>query len=367
VELSNGGSYTQFVYGPGGGKLALMNGQTLQKAFVGPAVYSSTGLAFYRHSDWLGTSRFASTPSRTMYSSTAYAPYGEPYAQAGTTDLSFTGQNSDTAGGLYDFLAREYSTQGRWPSPDPAGLAAVSPGDPQSWNRYGYVRNSPSELTDPLGLAVKGDCDWGWGFLCWDDGCDISVGDCGGRDGHDWGIRIGLGGGVILGRGGSGSNGGNNQTQQGGGPGGPCDPSTGAGCSPGPPSSPCTINDDPVPCPTDNPALWAILTAGGLYTVVTVTAQPQPPAPRSASGGLLARAGVCASSYYGLDGSPLGVANAVKAVTLIPATPLPKPFLGLFGVRVTILGGEWLEQHLERARPRGWDGCAGDESAEGRR
>jgi RHS repeat-associated protein len=68
-----------------------------------------------------------------MYSSTAYAPFGEPYAQAGTADLSFTGQNQDTVGGLYDFFFREYSTQGRWPSPDPAGLAAVDLSDPSRW------------------------------------------------------------------------------------------------------------------------------------------------------------------------------------------------------------------------------------------
>jgi hypothetical protein len=34
VEQGSNGSYTQIVYGPGGGKLALMNGQTLGKGFV---------------------------------------------------------------------------------------------------------------------------------------------------------------------------------------------------------------------------------------------------------------------------------------------------------------------------------------------
>jgi YD repeat-containing protein len=120
VEQNRSGVYTQIVYSPTGSKLALMSGQTLQKAFVAlpgkaVAVYNSSGLSFYRHTDWLGSSRFASTPSRQMYSSTAYAPFGEPYAQAGTADLSYTGQNQDTAGGLYDFPARQYATQGRWP------------------------------------------------------------------------------------------------------------------------------------------------------------------------------------------------------------------------------------------------------------
>jgi hypothetical protein len=38
-------------------------------------------------------------------------------------------------------------------TPDPAGLAAVNPANPQSWNRYAYVLNAPTELTDPLGLC----------------------------------------------------------------------------------------------------------------------------------------------------------------------------------------------------------------------
>ena len=56
-----------------GGKLALVlltNGQTpnLTETFMplpggATAVYNSTGLAFYRHPDWLGTSRIASPPT----------------------------------------------------------------------------------------------------------------------------------------------------------------------------------------------------------------------------------------------------------------------------------------------------------------
>src|SRR5713101_7005982 len=55
-------------------------------------------------------------------------------------------------GGLYDFPVREYSTQGRWASPDPAGLAATDPSDPQSFNRYSYVRNRPLSSIDQFGL-----------------------------------------------------------------------------------------------------------------------------------------------------------------------------------------------------------------------
>lgn len=82
--------------------------------------------------------------------------------------------NQDTASNVYDFPAREYGIQGRWPSPDPAGLAAVNPMAPQTWNRYAYVRNSPLESTDPTGMFAgphgclarvrrqnQGGCDYG--------------------------------------------------------------------------------------------------------------------------------------------------------------------------------------------------------------
>src|SRR5207249_8842341 len=112
VEQNRSGSYSQIVYSPSGGKLALMNGQSLVKAFVplpgqANAVYTSSGLDHYRHSDWLGRARLTSSPSRTFLSSTAYAPFGETYAQSGTADLSFTGEGQDTVSGDYDFLYRQ--------------------------------------------------------------------------------------------------------------------------------------------------------------------------------------------------------------------------------------------------------------------
>jgi RHS repeat-associated protein len=96
-----------------------------------------------------------------MYYDGAYAPFGEPYAQSGTADPAFTGQRQDTVAGLYDFPARQYSYQGRWSSPDPAGLAAVDPFNPQSWNRYAYVLNNPLAMIDPLGLCGGGPGDSG--------------------------------------------------------------------------------------------------------------------------------------------------------------------------------------------------------------
>jgi RHS repeat-associated protein len=119
------------------------------------AEYYSWGLSDYRHSDWLASNRLESSTTRTILDNNAYAPFGEPYAQTGNGEISFTGQNKDTVWLQYDFLARQYDPkQGRWISPDPAGLDAVDPSNPQTWNRYAYVANNPLAYVDPFGLQL---------------------------------------------------------------------------------------------------------------------------------------------------------------------------------------------------------------------
>ncbi len=218
VEKATGASctssYTETVYAPSGLRLATMTGQTMQQASVpllggSEVVYNSSGLLAYRHSDHLGSSRFASTPSRTKYFDVAYAPYGENYGGSGTTDLSFTGQKQDTASWLYDFMFRKYNpAHGRWMSPDPAGIGAADPATPQSWNRYAYVGNNPLSGVDALGLdyclenncpggASGGGGGWGeWGGATWGaegpwgDGVNYAGGSQGGAGFAACGVDI---------------------------------------------------------------------------------------------------------------------------------------------------------------------------------
>jgi len=166
VETVYSSGNTEFVYAPTGERLALMNGQSIQKATFGlpgggAAIYKLSGgtptLIYFRHGDWLASGRLASTPSRAMYYDVAYAPYGEAYSgKAGTGGMStvaFTGEGKDTTTDLYPFMFRQYnSVQSRWVWPDPAGLQAVNMENPQSWNRYAYVLNNPLVNTDPNGL-----------------------------------------------------------------------------------------------------------------------------------------------------------------------------------------------------------------------
>ena len=74
-----------------------------------------------------------------------------------TVSSHLTGDEHDWESSLEHTLFRQYaSTQGRWLTPDPAGLAAVNISNPQSWNRYAYVMNNPAGLVDPLGLVTPG-------------------------------------------------------------------------------------------------------------------------------------------------------------------------------------------------------------------
>jgi len=102
VEQPSAGGTAEILYGPDGSKLAVMAGQTVTRAFLGllggaTAVYNASGLAWYRHPDWLGSSRLASTPAnRTMSYDAAYSPMGEIEAETGA-NLSFAVRGSGVA------------------------------------------------------------------------------------------------------------------------------------------------------------------------------------------------------------------------------------------------------------------------------
>jgi RHS repeat-associated protein len=117
-------------------------------------------------SDHLGTPRmiFDQTGALANMKRHDYLPFGEElFAPTGgrTTAMGysggddvrqqFTSKERDIETGLDYFLARYYaSTQGRFTSPDDFWKDSQI-GDPQSWNKYGYVRNNPLRYIDPSG------------------------------------------------------------------------------------------------------------------------------------------------------------------------------------------------------------------------
>jgi RHS repeat-associated protein len=92
-----------------------------------------------------------------------FYPFGgeRPYLSNCDPDFKFTGKERDSESGLDNFGARYDSSQyGRFMTADPLGGSLI---DPQTLNKYSYVRNNPINLTDPTGL-----------YTCQDDSADGS-------------------------------------------------------------------------------------------------------------------------------------------------------------------------------------------------
>jgi RHS repeat-associated protein len=65
------------------------------------------------------------------------------------TDIGYTGQRLDNSTGLMYYRARYYAHYlNRWIQPD---TIVPDPANPQSLNRYSYVKNRPLNFTDPTG------------------------------------------------------------------------------------------------------------------------------------------------------------------------------------------------------------------------
>jgi RHS repeat-associated protein len=114
------------------------------------------GSTYFSHNDLLGSERMETDPNgNTNGSAETNLPFGEWTSTGMQSELGFTGDLLDSLdGNVFHTPFRQLSqTQGRWMIPDPAGLAAVNPWNPQTWNRYAYVGNNPVTFNDPLGLV----------------------------------------------------------------------------------------------------------------------------------------------------------------------------------------------------------------------
>ncbi len=108
------------------------------------------------HTDHLGSTRLLTGMTQSVVDSLDYLPYGEQIAGGSGTTHKFTGKERDSESGLDNFGARyDSSSMGRFMSPDPMGGHQK---DPQTMNRYAYVRNNPLNLTDPTGLDFYLQC-----------------------------------------------------------------------------------------------------------------------------------------------------------------------------------------------------------------
>ena len=140
--------------GPNGSVQDEYNGSawTAQYVYAGSeliAEYKNNTTEFV-HTDHLGSTRLVTAVNKSVLDSLDYLPFGQQIAGDTSTTHKFTGKERDTESGLDNFGARyDASSLGRFMTPDPMGGHLE---DPQTLNRYAYVRNNPTNLTDPTGL-----------------------------------------------------------------------------------------------------------------------------------------------------------------------------------------------------------------------
>jgi len=129
-----------------------------------------SGIRFY-HGDHLGSVTLVTDGSGAVVERTLHQPFGAVHqrdvaTRPGFTPTpkalvwGFTGQREDARNGLLLFPARPYDPElGRFLQPDPF---VQSPSDPQSFNRFSYVRNSPLVFVDPSGYFLHHWLFGGW-------------------------------------------------------------------------------------------------------------------------------------------------------------------------------------------------------------
>jgi RHS repeat-associated protein len=115
----------------------------------------SNAKTVYTTNDHLGSPRINTDGVGAVISRHDYHPFGEEVARTGygsdTIRKQFTGYERDDETELDFAQARYYlNLLGRFSTPDDFTKDS-SAEDPQSWNKYVFVRNSPLNLVDPTG------------------------------------------------------------------------------------------------------------------------------------------------------------------------------------------------------------------------
>lgn len=117
-----------------------------------PAGMYKSGTTYFYQTDGLGSTRLITALGQSVFDSMDYMPFGELMTGGSSTTHKFTGKERDSESHLDNFRARYNSSSiGRFMSPDPVGGKRI---DPQTLNKYSYVRNNPLNGTDPTGLYV---------------------------------------------------------------------------------------------------------------------------------------------------------------------------------------------------------------------
>jgi len=107
----------------------------------------------FQHEDWIGAERIHTDYAGAIDATYNTLPFGDAYTVTGTNydQYGYAGMDFDAVSGTNHAQFRQYSPgKGRWMSPDPYD-GSYDLTNPQSFNRYVYVRNNPLGMVDPSG------------------------------------------------------------------------------------------------------------------------------------------------------------------------------------------------------------------------
>jgi RHS repeat-associated protein len=138
---------TEYTVPPaGGGSISRVKNYLYLGNLLAATRNAAGGYTYYA-SDHLGTPRVSTGAEPTTRK---YQPFGlEIPGPSGGLPIKFAAMERDlTSGNDFDHARYQSSLLGRFLSPD---KVTGFPGDPQSWNRYSYVRNNPLTRVDPDG------------------------------------------------------------------------------------------------------------------------------------------------------------------------------------------------------------------------
>ncbi len=124
---------------------------------LGQAVGAAAQTVEYYHLDALGSVRAITDQNAAVIERHDYLPFGEEWNPQPSIDArKFTGKERDLETG-YDYFGARYlsSKTARFTTTDPSYTLTENLVDPQRWNRYSYVRNSPMRYVDPDGRVVR--------------------------------------------------------------------------------------------------------------------------------------------------------------------------------------------------------------------
>ena len=173
-RLTDGSAVTQYLYSPTGDRIAKISGGLTERYF-GPieirgngsrvkyyhfkgeriARRDEGGALYFFHPDYLHSTSVMTNVSGTPVFQQTYYEFGAIRSTLGplSEDYGYTGHLLDRESQMTHTPAREYASAFfHFTQPDTIVPALT---DPQSHNRYAYVRNNPMKYIDPSGHLVK--------------------------------------------------------------------------------------------------------------------------------------------------------------------------------------------------------------------